>query len=365
MPHLTLAGSVPFLLRLGLIGPDSITGSELTIEDASSRNLNRKVSRRRGRNYLLKQAVKDASDVAILREALVYRFLSKAPQIVGYLPRFYGYDTADQVLVLEHIRGVRDLAQRMANGRWPFTAVARRIGACLAALHTLNARSLPGELGYLTEPPWVLAIHRPPVQTLREVSGANLELIREIQATRALCDLLDALRSEWKCTALIHMDLRSSNWLVSDPGAPPCIKLVDWETACLGDPCWDVGSMLAEYVIWWALQVPIAGEPQRDETSGVALERTHRAIAAFWLSYARLSRLELSKRNGFLLLSLRYAAARLIQSAYERLRQSWKLDGFAVRLLQLSLNILQQPEAAARHLSGISPATSRRTARKR
>lgn len=365
MPHLTPPGCLPLLLRLGLISPSGVVRGKVTIEDSSSRNSNRRVSRSRGAHYLLKQTAGAGHDATVEREALVYSHISRAPELAPHLPRFYAYDYSERVLIVEHVRGMRDLAQHYASGRRVTVAVARSVGRILAALHRVDAGALPGKLALPAETPWILTVHRPSLRTLGEISAANLDLIREVQAVPALCDLLDELSAEWVCRALIHMDLRWSNWLVRSPESSKSnsgMKLVDWETACLGDPRWDIGCTLGDYLTWWALQVPGAGGDGslREGPSDVALERVQRAIRAFWSQYCRTARIGDAERSRFLLVSLRYAAARLIQSAYERHQSAWKLDKFGVTLLQLSLNMLQHPEAAVHRLCGFTPDILRR-----
>ena len=355
------------MLRLGLLSTSAVVRGEVTIEDTSSRNSNRRVSRPRGTHYLLKQTVgtgNDANDATVEREALAYRYLSKVPALSPHLPRFYAYEFTEGVLILEHVRGMHDLAQHYASGRRVTVTTARRVGRILATLHTLRPDTLPGELALPTEAPWILSVHRPSLRTLREISSANMELVREVQSVPALCNLLDQLRTEWVCHALIHMDLRWSNWLVPDPESSPSalgIKLVDWETACLGDPRWDIGCTLADYLFWWALRVPGAGgdEIETSDATKLALERVQRGIQALWTQYCRIAQIQNAERGTFLLMSLRYAAARLIQSAYERHQSALRLDMFGVSLLQLSLNLLEHPEAAAHRLCGFAPAALR------
>ena len=365
MPLLTPAGCLPLMLRLGLLSTSAVVRGQVTIEDTSSRNSNRRVSRPRGAHYLLKQTVGTGNDATVEREALAYSYLSKVAALAPHLPRFYSYELSEGVLILEHVRGMHNLAQHYASGHSVTVATARRLGGILGTLHTLHADTLPGKLALPTEAPWILSVHRPSLRRLREISSANVELIREVQAVPALCDLLDKLRTEWVCHTLIHMDLRWSNWLVPDPESSPStlgIKLVDWETACLGDPRWDIGCTLGDYLFWWALRVPGTGgdESQTSDATKAALDRVQRGIRAFWTQYCRTAQIQKAEHGGFLLVSLRYAAARLIQSAYERHQSALKLDRFGVSLLQLGLNILKHPEAAAHRLCGFAPAALRR-----
>lgn len=346
------------MVRLGLISPSAIVRGEITIEDASSRNSNRKISRPSGRNYLLKQTAGNGQDATVEREAHVYRYLSKVLEFSPYLPRFYGYDSGERVLIIEHVRGMHDLSQHYASGGRMSVAMARRMGRILGKLHTLELNTLPEELRLQTEAPWILSVHCPSLRTLRDISSANLELVREIQAVPDLCRSLDELREEWMCQALIHMDIRWNNWLVPSRGNPAPtsgIKLVDWETACLGDARWDIGCTLADNLIWWAMHVPETGgeEMARSARPGAALDQIQRAIREFWIQYCRTTRISDVERSRFLKVSSQYAAARLIQSAYERNQAAWKLDKFGVSLLQLSLNILQRPDDAMVRVFGL------------
>jgi hypothetical protein len=57
--------------------------------------------------------------------------------------------------------------------------------------------------------------------------------------------------------------------------------------------------------------------------------------------------------DAWLLRSVQYGAARLLQTAFEELQMTDELTGTSVCMLQLSLNMLKQPEAAAVHLLGL------------
>jgi hypothetical protein len=80
------------------------------------------------------------------------------------------------------------------------------------------------------------------------------------------------------------------------------------------------------------------------------------AIRAFWSSYTHHRKLtNPDLLDEYLLRSVRYAAARLVQTAYEQGQTSSLLTGNIVVLLQLAFNILQRPAEAALALLGIPP----------
>lgn len=310
----------------------------------------------RGAHYLLKQSTDAAKDATVKREALVYLSLSQIPNIAPYLPRFFCYDADENVLVLEYLRGMKDLSRYYAEGGRISVAISSAMGRALGLLHRTDIAQLDRDVALPSEAPWILAVHQPSLRSLREVSPANLELIRIVQAAPAFCEKLDALRTAWQLSSLIHMDLRWNNWLVKDSRSAknaPAVKLLDWETACFGDPRWDTGCELSDHLMWWALQTPEAGGEVSRRSAGEDITPIlQRVIQAFWFQYCEMACLKPTERAPFLSAALQYAGARLIQSAYERLQQSQSLDRFSVSLLQLAANILEFPEIAVETFCG-------------
>ena len=90
------------------------------------------------------------------------------------------------------------------------------------------------------------------------------------------------------------------------------------------------------------------------ELAQYPLEPMQPAIRAYWRAYARGMELQPQAAHEFLTRSMRYAAARLIQTGFEQMQRSAHLTGNQVCLLQLSLNIMRTPQEAIVHLLGIS-----------
>ena len=170
---------------------------------------------------------------------------------------------------------------------------------------------------------------------------------------------LDELRQDWRGEALIHYDGKWDNWLVLAEPAPrrtTRLKMVDWEFAGLGDPCWDIGTVFMDYLSFWLLSIPITGEapPERFmELSRYPLERMQPALRAFWQAYVQHVSLDATTSYHWLLRAVKYGAARLVQIGFEQMQTSMQLTGPIVCLLQLSLNILRRPHEAAVYLLGI------------
>jgi thiamine kinase-like enzyme len=205
----------------------------------------------------------------------------------------------------------------------------------------------------------MLSIHRPTLALYHEISAANLQLIKTIQRFPQFGQHLDALRGGWTHTALVHYDIKWENLLVGrGSGSSLKLKIVDWEMAGLGDPCWDTGAMFGEYLSYWLLSIPITGSDPPDrflEMARYPLATMQPAMRAFWQAYTARMNLDQETVSQWLMRSVGYAAVRLIQTAFEQSQAAVQLTGNALSFLQVSLNMMQRPLEAAVHLLGVPP----------
>jgi thiamine kinase-like enzyme len=209
------------------------------------------------------------------------------------------------------------------------------------------------------QPPWILTANCPDHALLMDLSGTSLQLLRTIQRSDVFCEDLDTLRQGWSADVLIHQDVTWDNCLVvPQPSAARSLtpKIVDWELANLGDPCWDIGALFGNYLAFWLLSIPIAGDAPADQFLDLAqypLARMQPAIHSAWRAYADRMELSPATATHWLLRVVRYMAARLIQMAFEHAQTAASLTGHIAGLMQLSFNILRRPEQALVHLLGI------------
>jgi hypothetical protein len=331
---------IPYLLQKQFISAAALVDGDLAVIDASRRNCTFHVVRAHGPGYVLKQGVDPASRATVAREAAIYQYLQTQSPSVGlarYLPRYYGYDPHEHVLILELVRAAHSLHEaHVRRGRFPM-GLAAAMGQALGALHDLpgtpDNRTLQEGA---TLPAWVLGLHRPGLGLFRTVSGANLQLIKIVQSSPELCQYLEELQQAWRADALIHADIKWDNWLAwVDPATPRTtrVKLVDWEFAALGDPCWDVGAVFTDYLSVWLFSIPITGETPPEhflELARYPLAQMHPAIRAFWQAYVQRRALAVPTAQYTLLRAVQYGAARLLHKAFEQLQASLQLLGTTV-----------------------------------
>jgi|SRR5215471_498431 len=351
-----------YLLHADLISAESIVDGNVTIVEASRRNRNFKAISDTGPSYLLKQSASGTNGGTVAHESQVYRFLQSEPRNASFrphLPRYYHYDEEHGILILELLRDAKDFRDYHTQlGHFP-TTVAAELGRGLSALHCLPVTEDQTCPLFANRLPWVLALHRPGLDLFRQVSHANLQLIRIIQNTPDFPQLLDGLRQEWRMNSLVHHDIKWDNCLVSRRAKSTrtsAVTIVDWEFAALGDNCWDAGAIFSNYLSVWLFSIPVSGEEPPDrflELAKYPLERMQPAIRAYWDAYARGMRLDAADSEAHLLRAVKYAGARLLQTGIEQMQYSTHLSGNVICLLQLSLNIMHRPQEAIVHLLGI------------
>jgi aminoglycoside phosphotransferase (APT) family kinase protein len=333
-----------YLLDRRLIEPRAVVEGGLRIVDSSRLNRVFVVTAAGERCLVLKAGPRVAREAAVLERLRVTGGLARS------LPALVAHDPAEGVLVLESARVARDLNGHHARGRFS-CALAREAGRALGLLHAVPPTALDG----LTHGPyttWGTQVHRPDLHTLRTLSAAAVELTRIIQGTQELCAELDELLECRLEAAVIHGDVRWDNCLAVRGATRRWtrLQLIDWELCGAGDPAYDIGAFLGEYLRAWLQSIPIA-DP-RDASRLLAhaclpLERMRPALRAFWAAYALHRRAPPAELRATLLRSTRYAAVRLLMAALEEAQGLSELRSSVLQLLPLSQNILHRPGEAA------------------
>lgn len=343
---------MPYLLRRGLLEAEAVVDGAVVVRELSNRNRNFAVAVDGGPSYLLKQGRSAEGAAIVAREAAVYEeLLDRTDESRRHLPGLVGYDPDAQVLALELLEDAEDLRARQVRGEAFPRALGERLGSALGTLH----REMRGT--YPPAPtPWVLSIHQPDTGVFRDSAAASLELIGILQEDEGLGDRLDELRAGWRIETLMHQDLKWDNCLVAGDDR---LYLVDWEVAVAGDPHWDLGTALGQYLSAWLFSIPVNGGAPTESFPALArfpLETMKGALRGTCEAYARAADGRSSPTEEALRRTVSYVGARLIQTAYEASQFTTRLDGAARLHLQLGSNVLKRPDEAAGRLLGLMAA---------
>jgi Phosphotransferase enzyme family len=340
------------LVEDGVLDAAIAVDGGLVVDDVSRRNHNALASQRSSQAFFIKREAEPG------RESQIYRRLCGIPGLSEYLPEVALSDPARALLLLFVEREAQDLwAHHLARGRFP-PALGHALGRALGLLH-LGTR-LPAPRPAPNEAPFVLGLHRPRVEDLRELSPASIELVKLIQRNEAIGAGLEELRRGWQEVALMHSDVKWPNVIVvpSAGDAPTSIRLVDWEHARDGDPAWDVGSALGAYVTFWLSSIPLSGPRMTPEEiasrARFPIHQMRPAIRACWAGYRAAAEVPLDASHGLLRRAVGLCAARLIRTAFEGTETRATMSTRARLHLQVAANVMSDPGAAARRLLGLT-----------
>jgi hypothetical protein len=360
-----------YLVQQGLVALDSVVDGDLMVADSTRRNRNFRIIRRRAQGYFVKQIQNwDPQTVAGLAgEATCYRLARSAPEFAALaplVPRDFLYDPQRHVLVTELLADAETLSDHHRRLNAFPLALARLIGEYFGRLHReeLTPVERYPELGtFRRQIPWILAAHQHGAQLFNALSAANAQLLNIVQSYPEFQRTLDELRGEWRYDRLIHGDVKWDNCVVyPEKGEPPsgngaaALKLVDWELADIGDARWDLGALLQAYISFWVFSMRVSAEmppAQFESTAQYPIERMQPAIRAFWQGYIDARGIDRDAAAVLLTSSMKFGAARMIQTAYESMQFSPQISPNAVCMLQVSFNVLREPSEAVRHLLGL------------
>lgn len=363
---LSKSNVVHYLAAQGLLALESVVDGDLIVADATARNRNFKVIRRREQGYFVKQIrIWNPQSIAVLGvEAVCYKLARSAPELAALAdlaPRDCLHDTQRHVLVTELLPDGESLADchRRRNAFPP--ELARRIGAQFGCLHRDPASALDGRSEaavFGRQPPWILSAHRQGTNMFGALTGANAQLLKVVQNYPDYQHGLDELRGGWRVERLIHGDVTWDNCVAYRASGNGVLanKVVDWEIADIGDPAWDIGAFLQAYISFWILSMRMSGDlpPARfAETAQYPIEAMQPSVRAFWNAYIEAMGLEHAAAQALLIRCIKYGAARMIQTSYEVTQYAPQMSPNALCLLQVSFNILKEPQEAATHLLGL------------
>jgi hypothetical protein len=361
---------VHYLLQRGFLSFDSVVDGDLMVVQAPRRNRNFKLFRQNQPGLFVKQVQQwDAQAIAtVQREGGCYFLTQSLPELsslASLLPAFRAYDPLRHILVLGLLSDYETLAQyHQRLGIFP-VETAESLADALGTYHRETREKLatiPQASIFPRLTPWALSMDLQQAEWFQSLSEANSQLLQIIKKYDQFSTALDQLRKCWNHSCLVHGDIKWDNCLVrtsGEAGTKPKIKIVDWELADLGDPLWDVAAILQSYLSYWILCLPVwqgATPEQMIARSPWPLEGLQAPMLAFWQRYCEIAEIPATERKTKLLRSVSYGAARMIQTAYESLSFAMQMHSNALYLLQVSMNILVDPEEGAVELFGIKEA---------
>ncbi len=288
-----------YLRRLGLVE----RGDAVAVEPAGDGNINWvRRARSGGRSWVVKQArpaLERFPEYEVTTDRILFeaRWLATVRRfdLEGVCPAVVRFDPEARVLVLEDLGGAPRLDRVLAEGG-DGAAPARRLGHFLGAVHaatgdpSLAAHFANDEMRRLHgDHIFALPFHPnefplpPPLRARAEALWRDT----------AIVEIADAAYRRYlePRGALVHGDVQAGNVLLGPAGA----VLLDAEIAHVGDPAFDLGTLMAH--LW----LPAVARGRPDDATP--------AVEAAWRAYAEASGAILERRAA----AERYAALEMLR----------------------------------------------------
>lgn len=342
------------LLSRGIVSSSTLVDGDLTLISDRSRHQITAVMTNGAGNFLVKQAqgFQPNSVATLKKEASIYKWVSglSSSALRDLMPLYIDYCDQKNVLVIEYLSDACNIkAYHERRAGYP-PALATALGRSLGKFHAYAARhsSDPYLASLPATPPWILTFSGENPSPYGH-SNANAELAKIIRNYKSIANGLSELHDSWEGTSLIHGDMKWENYIVSESGklgSQFSLKLIDWEMAGLGDPLWDAGSIIQSYLSSWVFSLA------QDHDSESSFAKIREPINAFWSAYATTRKFSPSKEGRAVVAATKFAAARIVQTAFEHNVSADKLAPAIVLALQAAINILDDPVEYARELVG-------------
>ncbi len=299
-----------------------------------------------GRRVFLKQDSAERGPL-LEREAAVLAALS-ANGSSQLAPRLIDFDAEQRILITSLVDGYVPLDRELRRTSLADPAAATAAGLALARLHE-NAPEMPGVAGRLPFPLAPIAPLTPEDLALRPRGYAQFAAV-----LYESCDAVGNLASRWRSSHFIHGDFKADNllWRVEPrfKERPP-IVIVDWEMAGMGDPLWDIGSLVGSVLLAW-MQVLAPNASSAEALAGQDANSVRRQVGYFLLTYRHMAPGVFEATESFALTAFQYAGIFMLHRVAVGLEIAGVLDPAASLLLSFGSSLLNHPERAVEALLG-------------
>lgn len=337
---ITLHNIVHYLLERGFVSPSDIVHNQCTVTNSSSRNRCFKVAFQNKSGVFVKQSrPSDPTLQTCLEiEACCGREFQASGLLSEHVPQVLGYDIQRGVLCSALVAEAESLRQFCRTHATQRLALASALGDVLAKFHSTDAAQMVKRL-----PP--RAQHRVPTTLRDDLTGVSVKIdpVGISARIRQYPDYAELIRNAsklWNPDGLCHGDIRWDNILIKQTNSELGLSIIDWELAGGGDSAWDVAGVVEAYLVDWVGNI-------------LELDELRDLVNNFLIAY--ISRRGQSVRNAtFLRRVSSFAGCRLVQSTFEHHQFGTSLGESGLQLLQLSWNVLRDPEATERELLKIS-----------
>jgi aminoglycoside phosphotransferase len=248
------------------------------------------------------------------------------------------------VLVTEDLPGREHLGRRREAAGGTSAAWAAAVGAALGRVHEARRCGVPDRLP--RSDPARRLLQAWTVVTPRDVAQHGdgfADLARHLRRTDLL-DALDEAAACWSSDTLIHGDVGLTTVACApDPAEDRPLWLTGWGTAGRGDPRWDVGCLIGDYLFAWLTRAELVADDGLDAWT-VPADPPFSAVRAEICAAVEAYTAERAVSPGDRRQWVRYAGFALVRRVFAAALTSTALTPRSLDHLQMAGQLLRRPE---------------------
>jgi hypothetical protein len=378
-----------YLNRLGILTQEEQDTSQ--IEHKVAKNFNLLLSLPDSRKLLVKQeryTPEGKTTGELLQEWRIQEFVQQFPALSHFrllIPEVLHFDAEYSIIVSNYLNDYKDLADFYRTENVFPAVIASAIGATLATIHraTLNCQeyrdfflqegeSVPAHLiSKITRD-----LERITPEVFGQVPADGLKFFALYQRYPSLGQALAELTASFEPCCLTHNDLKLNNILLHndweqilsspEPSRNSIVRLIDWERCSWGDPAFDLGMLIGNYLLIWLNSLVVSKSIAIEESLRMAmtpLEQLQPSIATLVSAYFTNFPEILERRPQFLRRVMQFSGLALIIYIQSMIQHQKYFDNTGICMLQVAKGLLCRPEqliptvfgAAASEIIGFIP----------
>jgi len=363
----------------------------LIIEQVAAKNFNLLVKLPNGRQLLVKQERRDREGKTageFLNEWRIQEFLQRFPELGNLrplLPVVLHFDVENSIIVFNYLDDYRDLADFYAKENvFPsaipqsgsLTRIASLIGTIIATIHrsTFNRQNYQDFFCQDTEtktetelkdqvPNLIRSLERITPEIFGLVPADGIKFFVLYQRYESLTQAIAELSTAYNPCCLTHNDLKLNNILLHQDWQQSnqnLVRLIDWERSAWGEPAFDLGTLIASYLLIWLSSLVISQALTIEESLRLAatpLEQIQPSISAMTVAYFDTFPEIIEHRPDFLKRVVQFAGLALIQQIQAMIQYQKSFGNTGICMLQVAKSLLCRPEQSMSTIFGNAAAT--------
>ncbi len=319
----------------------------------------------------------------INRELHFYIFcqsLLDLEDITSLILKMSYFDKSNSIIIHKTSSKYIDLQKFYKKSKIFSTALAKLIGTTLATLHRETSTSLSchdfmnkivkDKPYYQFSHPSHLLEKLAPETLIEELPPEGNRFIAFYQSSEILGKKVAELVANHNHYCLTHNNLELNNILIPwqdeklsyEKNKKKIIKLINWEKCSWGDPAFDVGAAIANYLLLWLESLithPAVKLEQSLQLATISLKDIQPSVVALTSSYISNFPKVLEEFPDFLIRVIQFAGLVLIYRIIAIIQSFKGFDNREICILQLAKSLLCQPEKSFPSVFGMTKVTFR------